>query len=871
MSVQADAGKAPSIVTSSYLTERDDEARVPLLPERIVGKSGGNNLSTFFGVFVPCVLSIFSVILFLRMGFLVGQAGLLVVLGMFVIAYFVVILTVLSISAISTNGVIKVGGAYFMISRALGPEFGGSIGVIFFFANVFASGLYVAGFVESLLDTFGPTGIDVFPASAWWKFLYGSVVLFLCLAICLVGAKAFSKASLGIFVIVMVSVLSVIISFFAVGEHGIKPPASNTRVPANATLHYTGMSKATLTDNLYPHWEVDYTTGLKQTAFTVFAILFNGCTGIMAGANLSGDLKDASYSIPWGTLQACVFTFVVYVVLSVLMALTCSRDLLLEDYAMLDDINLCSELVIIGTFAATFSAALSTLIGASRVLQALASDNLLGTWLNVFAQPDAPEPVRAVLLSWLLVQCVLFIGSINAIAPIVSMLFLLSYGVVNLACFALRVSGAPNFRPTFRYFSWHTALLGMLSCLAIMFLLQPLYAGVSLCIMVVLFVIIHFRAVPMSWGDISQALIYHQVRKYLLLLHSETNVKYWRPQVLYMQQEGPWRNESIEFINHMKKGGLFIVGKVLSGEFGADLLAEQRAEIDQFNEIARQQKWKAFIDIVMAETMQQGFRSLLTVSGLGGMRPNIVVFELPGMTPSGDRSRSASSASQPPVDGGLELLRPSDGETASLTQMIRDSLLAHKNVGLVSNIDALKGRFQAASQAPKDIPWYIDLWPVETSTRDDPNLFSLELILQMGTILHMVKQWRCCKLRIMVAADHAEQETQRQRIRSLLADVRVDAQVVLLDTESAHASGGRWQRQCSTETRRNVLYDNVFSLMRQHSGRTCVVFSSLPTPPESVLQDRQYMDHVRQLCHDMPPLCLLRGIESVTTPNDVAV
>lgn len=387
----------------------------PLLGGQAVAEKQG--LSTFFGVFVPCVLSIFSVILFLRMGYVVGQAGLLGTLGMLVLAYGIVLLTVFSISAISTNGVIRGGGAYYMISRSLGPEFGGSIGIMFYFANVVACGLYgtlvagdgsrrwprrlatasfltphtqaslapifcswwhsrcsvaltggypflpspppsalpsaalvsrsltlprgngvsppavaVMGFVEALVENFGPPEGPL-PVGRWMSFAYCSALLFFCLIVCLIGAGAFAKASFFIFVVVISSVAVVIVSFFV-------KPAFTEPLPDNNQMHiglanhsnltYTGFNSTTLKGNLWPKYSFDYTTGAAQSFQTVFAVLFNGCTGIMAGANMSGDLKNASRSIPFGTLAACGTTFLVYIVIFTLSSWTTTRGMLVN-------------------------------------------------------------------------------------------------------------------------------------------------------------------------------------------------------------------------------------------------------------------------------------------------------------------------------------------------------------------------------------------------------------------------------------------------------------------------------------------------------------------------------------------------------------
>ena len=87
---------------------------------------------TFSGVFVPNVLTILGVILFMRSGWVVGQAGVYNTLIILLIANTISLLTALSLSAIATNTKVGGGGAYFLISRSLGLEIGGSIGVPLF-------------------------------------------------------------------------------------------------------------------------------------------------------------------------------------------------------------------------------------------------------------------------------------------------------------------------------------------------------------------------------------------------------------------------------------------------------------------------------------------------------------------------------------------------------------------------------------------------------------------------------------------------------------------------------------------------------------------------------------------------------------------
>ncbi|XP_073674363.1 solute carrier family 12 member 9-like [Garra rufa] len=314
-------------------TGRDeDEHRSSETVRRRTAATQPPKLNTFFGVVIPTLLSMFSVVVFLRVGFVVGQCGLYQTIAMLLVAYFIISMTVLSVCAISTNGALDAGGAYYMISRALGPEFGGSIGIMFFLANVCGSALFVLGLVEAILTTFGIpedgsmlTGSKVagLPTGYWWSLLYGTVILLLCVLVCLVGAHIYAKATFLIFIIVIVVLTTIFISFFIVPFRPVQLPGHRNSSFGPTSANFTGFKLETLLGNLQADYVVDYTTGTMMSFASVFAVMFNGCTGIMAGSNMSGDLKSPSYSIPRGTITAVIFTFVIYNLLSLLISCTC--------------------------------------------------------------------------------------------------------------------------------------------------------------------------------------------------------------------------------------------------------------------------------------------------------------------------------------------------------------------------------------------------------------------------------------------------------------------------------------------------------------------------------------------------------------------
>ena len=470
------------------------------MPRPVGGKA---KLGTFSGVFVPTTLNVLSILMFIRFGFILGQSGFTGMVCMLAIAYIINLVTTLSLSAISTNGTVRGGGTYYLLSRSLGPEFGGSIGVVFYIGSLLNTSMNAVGLIDCVKQNFGEESgnwAQWLPEGFWWEYLWATGILVFCTCICLAGSGVFARCSNGLLALLLVATFS--IPFSTIVVQPFKDPRSK--------IDYTGLSLHTFRDNLLPKF-TRHAAGSqlhgKENFQDLFGIMFPATGGIFAGASMSGDLKHPSKAIPKGTLSGLALTFVAYAVVILAMAASISRDTLYSNVNVIQEVNFSGILILLGEFATSFFSALMGVIGSAKLLQALARDNLL-PGLSVFGHgtKGSDEPTFAILLTYVIAQ-VAMLCDINQLASFVTMTYLATFLIANLACFLLKIGSAPNFRPSFHYFNRWTAFFGTLISGATMFFVDGGYATGCLGMLVILFSIIHFFTSPKSWGDVSQSLI----------------------------------------------------------------------------------------------------------------------------------------------------------------------------------------------------------------------------------------------------------------------------------------------------------------------------------------------------------------------------
>lgn len=761
-------------------------------------------LGTYNGVFLPTALNVLSILMFLRFGLIVGQLGVVGALFTLMLCYSINLLTTLSVSAIATNGIVRTGGAYYMISRSLGPEFGGSIGLIFYFGQVLNSALNVVGLIEPLINNFGQSNGKIanwLPESYAYSILYSTLILFICVAISLVGADLVSKAAVLLFFILIASIISIPVSAIFV---------SPFNVPGLDSF-YSGLSWSTFVGNLMPHF-TKHAAGSqmnsKENFADLFGIFFPATAGILAGASMSGSLKNPSASIPSGTLSGLLVTFICYAVVIVSMGASIPRDLLHKDVLVVQTVSFAQVIIILGEVSTALFSVIMGVVGAAEILAAISKDAII-PGLTIFNNKKN-NPVKAILFSWILIQGFLF-ANINQIATLITMAFLMTFIVINVACFLLEISAAPNFRPSFAYFNRTTAVSGVLSCFGAMFIVDGLSASMVIFCLLFLIIFIHYVCPPKPWGDVSQTLIYHQVRKYLFKLRQD-NIKYWRPQILLLVDNPRTCWNLMQFCNHLKKGGLYILGHVI--------VSTKDSFEDNFDGYVKEKKaWvklrdmlslKAFVQFSVSTSLPWGVKNIFLGSGLGSMKPNIIVIGFLDL--SNQKSFGGDSAGDPVIDPksierfnpaynlqvtASDVTLPTDAckrerriKITEWVQSIEELLLMNANVAVAKGFPRLEIPGKFSHEVDEEDKRIIDLYPIQMSaeiadksgkTILSTNFDTYTLILQLGAILTTVPQWKKThRLRIVVfVEENKDVEEERARVDSLISVLRINAEIIV--------------------------------------------------------------------------------------------
>ena len=326
--------------------------------------------------------------------------------------------------------------------------------------------------------------------------------------------------------------------------------------------------------------------------WVLFAIFFPAVTGFTQGVSMSGDLKDPGKSLPPGTFAAVGLSIVVYFISAVLFAASLPNKVLISDYEAMNKVAFFGILITAGVIAATLSSAMASFLGAPRILQSLAADRIFPFLIFLPKARDLPPiPAERVLLAAGIAYATVAYGRLNLIAPVVSMFFLISYGLLNYATYYEASSQSPSFRPRFHYFHKWLSLAGALACLGAMLAVDLTAGIVAVAVLFAIYQYLKRTAGPARWADSRRSHHLQHTREHLLAAAAEPeHPRDWRPQILAFSDNPERRSQLLKFASWIEGGsGLTTAVRILEGEGVKMRKMKEEAEEELAQDIRK--KW----------------------------------------------------------------------------------------------------------------------------------------------------------------------------------------------------------------------------------------------------------------------------------------
>jgi len=537
-------------------------------------------LGTFVGVYTPTALTILGVIMYLRFGWVLSEVGLTKTLFIVLGANVITVITTLSFSAVATNTRVGVGGAYFIISRSLGLEIGGAIGLPLFLSQVFSVTLYAFGLAESLRIVWPDIPVQ----------LTAFVIVAGVGALTFRGANLALRTQIPILAFIVISLGALLIGVLKGGMPG------DFAVPAAGNV----------------------------TFWAVFAVFFPAVTGVMAGLGLSGDLRDPGRSIPLGSLAAAGTGLLVYLCVPVLLALGTKPEFLSDPLVWTKIAPLGAWLILPGLWGAIFSSAVGSMLGAPRTLQALATDHLAPKPLAKVAGKQR-EPVVGLIVSLAIALGAVLLGDLNAVAVVVTMFFLTVYGTVNLVAALETMSGDTSWRPRIKV-PWLVSLAGAFGCFAIMFLINPMAGVIALGVELLLWLWLQRKKHRADWGDARRDVFEALIRWALIRLSKRpVTARNWRPHVLLFTRSIERRVDLVRFAHWFSEGhGVLSVCELVTGDLLDDTIHPKERR-EQMQAVIDRQGLPGFAEVNVVRSVEEGIIDVAQANGLAGFESNTIL------------------------------------------------------------------------------------------------------------------------------------------------------------------------------------------------------------------------------------------------------
>ena len=550
--------------------------------KKIFVKKKSLKIGTLKGVYLPNILQMIGVILFMRLGWILGNVGIVKMISIISMSSFILFITSLSMTSIVSNMKVGSGGAYYLISRQLGIEFGSAIGILLVIANHASIALCVSGFSVSIQE--------IFPSI---PFVLIKVATLITLFFVSYFSRDFAmKTQLIIFLIIAVALTSLF----------LKNPNFN---PAAFQI-------------------VNPTTLLSFWA--AFSMFFPATTGIEAGMSFSGDLKNPSRSLAIGTIASVLTAYVLYSTVSLFLNKNLSLDLLRSNTMIAYHLSRVGFLIFFGIWGATLSSALGGILGAPRVIQSIAQDGMLPKFLSKGFGPTNQPRIATIIVFFFALVLTIF-TNINQIIPMLTMACLVSYGLINFVAFFEQFIQNPSWRPSFRT-HWSVSFVGFLGCFMAMFMINPGATFIVLAFTVALCFWTASRKVKGNWDDMRYSLFSFLVHKGATkLVDIEKNEKSWRPHILAIQDTATIQ-KNLAYFSHalnQEKGfltfGLCIKPHLLSMLPSVNPSHLLKKELDIF-------KIPGYLHISPSDNYFLSVNQLIHNYGFGPIKPNTIILPL---------------------------------------------------------------------------------------------------------------------------------------------------------------------------------------------------------------------------------------------------
>ncbi len=547
--------------------------------------AGKKKYGTFEGVFTPSLLTILGVIMYMRLGWVVGNAGLFGAIIIILIAHVITVTTGLSISSVASDKKIGAGGIYYVLSRSIGIPFGGSIGIALYVGTAFSIALYLVGFSESFNNYFG-FGMSINDIR-----LTGTLALISLTVLALISTSVALKAQFFILAAIAISLISI---FLGTTEY------------APQTLHL---------------FAEEGTVPLE----IVFAVFFPAVTGFTAGIAMSGDLKNSKKSIPYGTLAAIGAGLVIYIGLAVFIAFNVDAEVLKTDYNFLMKFALYAPAVVAGIWGATLSSALGGILGGPRILQAMSIDKVTP---KIFGKGRGKngEPVNALFMVFIIAEAGILIGELDVIARVVSMFYLTAYGFINISYF-LESWANPDFQPTFKIKRW-IGLLGFIACFAVMFKLDMMAMIGAFAIVALLYFGLQRKEVKLQSNDVWRSVWENVVNKGLKKINAQVDDENpnWNPNIILFSGSSKHQSYLLELCKTVSgRTGIVTNFKLIVEKDNSKPLkrTEQIVRDDMFSDLG------IFARQIKVDNIYKGIINIATTFGFSGVEPNTIMMGWP--------------------------------------------------------------------------------------------------------------------------------------------------------------------------------------------------------------------------------------------------